>query len=271
MPLLNALNAATPSQDVIFQTAAERFNDHGKKIEYMVTVEAPLSGLTFTPQADKKNSAIDAALLAVFKSPNGEIVEKFSKDFAVQVATDKLDAYKGGNLVQTFRAELPPGTYSLEAAVMDRNGSKIGVKKTMVTVPTPSDKLSISNVVIVRRTDALKDSGSGGDAFYFPGGKVSPTLTGTLKGGPGNILPFYFTGYPDRVVTDAPKRTMAFYKDGQYWGAAETPLPSAQKDGRIPYIANLPADKFTPGAYEIRVGVTQGTSKVEEKVTFNVE
>jgi VWFA-related protein len=271
MPLLNALNAATPSQDVIFQTAAERFNDHGKKIEYMVTVEAPLSGLTFTPQADKKNSAIDAALLAVFKSPNGEIVEKFSKDFAVQVATDKLDAYKGGNLVQTFRAELPPGTYSLEAAVMDRNGSKIGVKKTMVTVPTPSDKLSISNVVIVRRTDALKDSGSGGDAFYFPGGKVVPTLTGTLKGGPGNILPFYFTVYPDRVVTDAPKLTMAFYKDGQYLGAAETPLPSAQKDGRIPYIANLPADKFTPGAYEIRVGVTQGTSKVEEKVTFNVE
>lgn len=271
MPLLNALNAATPSQDVVFQTAAERFNDHGNKIEYMVTVEAPLGGLTFAPQADKKNSAIDAALLAVFKSPNGEIVEKFSKDFAVQVATDKLDAYKAGNLLQTFRAELPPGTYSLEAAVMDRNGSKIGVKKTMVTVPMPTDKLSISNVVIVRRTDALKDSGSGGDAFYFPGGKVVPTLTGKLKGGPGNILPFYFTVYPDRVVTDAPKLTMAFYKDGQYLGAAETPLPSAQKDGRIPYIANLPADKFTPGAYEIRVGVTQGTSKVEEKVAFRVD
>jgi hypothetical protein len=64
---------------------------------------------------------------------------------------------------------------------------------------------------------------------------------------------------------------MAFYKEGQYLGAAEAPLPDAQKDGRIPYIANLPADKFTPGAYEIRIGVAQGESKAEEKVEFRVE
>jgi hypothetical protein len=64
---------------------------------------------------------------------------------------------------------------------------------------------------------------------------------------------------------------MAFYKDGQYLGAAEAPLPEMQKDGRIPYIANLPADKFTPGAYEIRMGVTQGNSKVERMVAFQIE
>ena len=40
---------------------------------------------------------------------------------------------------------------------------------------------------------------------------------------------------------------------------------------RIPYIANLPADKFTPGAYEIHMGVTQGRSKVERMVVFQVE
>jgi hypothetical protein len=33
----------------------------------------------------------------------------------------------------------------------------------------------------------------------------------------------------------------------------------------------LPADKFTPGAYEIRIGVAQGESKAEEKVDFRVE
>jgi len=98
-----------------------------------------------------------------------------------------------------------------------------------------------------------------------------PTLTNTLKGGPGNILPFYFAVYPDRAVKDAPKLTMSFYREGQYLGAAEAPLPDVQRDGRIPYIANLPADKFTPGAYEIRIGVTQGSLKAEEKVTFQVD
>jgi hypothetical protein len=129
----------------------------------------------------------------------------------------------------------------------------------------------MSDVVLVRRTDTLKDNSQMLDAFYFPGGKVVPTLSNTLKGGPGNILPFYFSVYPDRGTKDALKLTMSFYKEGQYLGAAEAPLPEAQGDGRIPYIANLPADKFTPGAYQIRIGVTQGNSKVEEQVAFKVE
>jgi VWFA-related protein len=270
MPLLNALNASSAPVDVDFQAAVERFNDHGAKVEYMLTMEAPLKGLTFAPQPDKKTAAVDAALLAVLKDEHGEIVEKFSKDFAVQVAQDKIDAYKAGNMVQTFRTELSPGVYTLEAVVMDRLAQKTGVKRSTVTVPQPSTKLSISDVVVVRRTEPTKDNQLL-DAFYFPGGKVVPTLTDTLKGGPGNVLPFYFSVYPDRALPEPPKLTMAFYKEGQYLGAAEAPLPQAQPDGRIPYIANLPADKFTPGSYEIRVGVTQGSAKAEEKVDFRVE
>jgi hypothetical protein len=128
----------------------------------------------------------------------------------------------------------------------------------------------MSDVVVVRRTDALKDN-QVLDAFYFPGGKVVPALTRTLTGGPGNVLSFYFAVYPDNTIKDPLKLTMSFYKEGQYLGAAEAPLPEAQRDGRIPYIANLPADKFTPGAYEIHMGVTQGSSKVGEKVAFQVE
>jgi hypothetical protein len=224
----------------------------------------------FVPQADKKTALVDAALLAVLKDAKGEIVDKFSKDFAVQVELDKVDSYKAGNLVQTFRTSLPPGPYTLEAAVMDRSDSKIGVKRSAFTAPQPSARLSISDIIVVRRADPLKDNQIL-DAFYFPGGKIVPTLTDTLKGGPGNILPFYFAVYPDPTIQDAPKLTMAFYKEGQYLGSAEAPLPPVQKDGRIPYIANLPADKFVPGAYEIRLGVTQGESKAEEKVTFRVE
>ena len=153
---------------------------------------------------------------------------------------------------------------------MDRNGNKIGEKKSVVRDPKPSSKLSMSEVVVVRRTDALKDNQIL-DAFYFPGGKVVPSLTRTLRGGPGNVLPFYFAVYSDTSIKDPVKLTMSFYKEGQYLGAAEAPLPQAQQDGRIPYIANLPADKFTAGAYEIRIGITQGSSKVEEHVSFQVE
>jgi len=270
MPLLNALNAAEGPHDIPFDAAAERFNDHAAKVEYMVTVETPEKELTFAPQPDQKTAALNATLLAVIRNSSGEIVEKFSKEFPVQVTLDKVDAYKAGNLVQTFRTELAPGGYTLEAAVMDRNSNKLSVRKGPITVPRPSTKLSLSDVVVVRQTYALKDNAIL-NAFYFPGGEVIPTLSDTLKGGPGNILPFYFAVYPDRSIKDAPTLTMSFYKEGQYLGAAEAPLPEVQSDGRIPYIANLPADKFTPGKYEIRIGVTQGRSKVEENVDFAID
>ena len=270
VPLMNAINSPHAASDLSFRTAAERFSERGPKIEYMLTLEAPLNELTFTPQPDGKSALVDAPLLAVIKSSSGEVVTKFSKDFAVQVPLKSVDEYKGGNLVQTFRTELAPGAYSLESAIMDRNGNKMGVRRSSFTVPDATEKLALSDVVVVRRTESLK-SNQILDPFYFEGGKIIPTLEDTLKGGAGNVLPFYFAVYPDPAVKDPPKLTMAFFKDGQYLGSAGAPLPAVQRDGRIPYIANLPADKFTPGSYEIKVGVTQGASSVEQKVDFKVQ
>ena len=270
VPLMNALNAQQAPSDVTFRAAAERFSERGPKIEYMLTLEAPLKELTFTPQADGKTAVVDAPLLALIKNSSGEVVSKFSKDFAVQVPLKNVDEYKGGNLVQTFRTELPPGPYTLESAIMDRNGNKMGVKTSSFTVPDSTQKLALSDVVVVRRTESLKNNQIL-DPFYFEGGKIIPTLENTLKGGAGNVLPFYFAVYPDPAVKDPPKLTMAFFKDGQYLGSAGASLPAVQQDGRIPYIANLPADKFAPGSYEIKVGITQGASSVEQKVAFKIQ
>jgi hypothetical protein len=237
----------------------------------MLTLEVPQKELTFAPQPDGKTAAIDVPIMVLVRNSSGEIVDKFSKEFAVGgLDLSTVEARKAYSLVQTYRTELAPGTYTLEAAVMDRKGTKIGVQKSSLEVPGATDKLAISDVVVIRSTAQIKDTPIV-DAFYFPGGKVVPTLSNTLKGGAGGILPFYFTVYPDAAMKDEPKLTMGFYKDGQYLGSAEAPLPPVQKDGRIPYIANLPADKFTPGSYEIRLDVKQGADDAEQKVDFQVD
>jgi VWFA-related protein len=269
LPLLNALGASPAPAGLPFRAAAQRFSDRGPRIEYMLTVEAPLKTLTFETDAAKKSANVNAALLAVLKDERGEVVEKFSKEFDVQVDADKVDGYKEGNLVQTFRTTLVPGKYSLETAVADRKSNNLAVKKTTLDVPQPSSKLSLSNVVVVRRADVLKNNEIL-DAFYYEGGKIVPTLTDTLKGGPGSILPFYFAVFRDPASQEPPRLTMSFYMNGQFLGAAEAPLPPPQKDGRIPYIASLPGDKFVPGAYEIHVGVLQGQEKAEEKIAFRI-
>ncbi len=276
VPLLNALSAAQAPTDVPFTVAADRFNERGPKIEYMVTIEAPLKELTFAPQPDGKTALVDAPMIAVIKDSGGNIVAKFSKDFAVSVDAAKVDQFKEGNLIQSYKTELDPGTYSLEAVVMDRKNNKIGVSKSTFTVPQPNPKLAISDVVIVHKTEQLKDTQMA-DPFYYPagpgypGGKVVPTLDSTLKGGAGNVLPFYFNVYTDPSVKDAPQATMSFYKDGQLLGQAPIALPAASADGRIAYIADLPGQAFTPGSYKIKLGVTQGSATAEQDVSFQVQ
>jgi hypothetical protein len=269
MALLKALTLTPAPSEVAYRAAAGRFNTHGQSVEYMLTVEVPIANLTFQPSADAKTAHTDASLLTVLKDDKGEIVSKFSKDFPLNLAADKLDAYKLGNLTQTFRVELDPGTYSLESVVLDRTGNKTGVQKSKIVVPAPTTKLSLSTIAVVRRKDDLKDNAIS-DAFYFEGGKVVPTLNDTLKGGSGTVLPFYFVVYKDAAIKDTPKLKMSFYLDGQLLGAPEVPLPAPQKDGRIPFIASIPGDAFQPGNYEMKVTITQGQETSEEKVDFKV-
>jgi len=258
--LLNALNMTPVHSEIAYRASAMRFNTHGQNVEYMLSIEVPMQALTFQTAEVQKVAKSDASLLAVLKDDKGEIVSKFSKDFPLNLPLDKLEAYKAGNLTQTFRTELAPGNYTLETVVIDRTGNKTGVTKSKIVVPAPSPKLSLSDIAIVRRADVIKDTEIS-DAFYYEGGKVVPSLSTTLKGGPGTILPFYFVVYRDTSIADAPRLKMSFYMDGQLLAAPEAPLPPPQKDGRIPFIASLPGDGFAPGNYEMRVTITQGQAQ----------
>jgi hypothetical protein len=273
---LNALSAATAPTDLQFSAAADRFSERGPKVQYIVTIEAPLKELTFAPTPDGKNATIDIPMIAVLKDSSGNIVSKFSQDFAVSVAADTVEARKQASLIKTFPADLDPGTYSLEAAVMDKKDNKIGVSKSTLTVPAPNPKLAISDLMIVHKTDQVKDPDPKDPFTYpagqgYPAGKVTPTLDNKLQGGPGHMLPFYFNVYTDTSVKDAPEATMGFYKDGQFLGSAPIALPAATADGRIAYVAALPGDAFKPGSYQIKLDVKQGSATAEQAVDFQVQ
>jgi VWFA-related protein len=276
VPLLNALSATAAPTDVPFSVAAERFNERGPQIEYELTIEAPLKGLTFEKQPDGKTAAVDAPMVAVVRDSGGNIVAKFSKDFAVTVDASKVDQYQQGDLIQTYKTDLDPGTYSLEAAVMDKKGNKMGVTKSTLTVPAANPKLAISDLVIVHRQDPVKDVVAG-DPFYYPAGqgypagKITPTLDSKLQGGAGHMLPFYFNVYTDPSVKDAPQASMSFFKDGQALGSAPIALPAASADGRIAYVAALPGEAFKPGSYQIKLDVKQGDTIAEQAVDFQVQ
>jgi hypothetical protein len=65
---------------------------------------------------------------------------------------------------------------------------------------------------------------------------------------------------------------MEFSRDGQVLGQGEAPLPGPDRNGRIPYIAEVPAAGWPAGQYEVRaVLMAGGKAAAEERLAFVIE
>ncbi|HYK91370.1 MAG TPA: hypothetical protein VE398_21545, partial [Acidobacteriota bacterium] len=57
---------------------------------------------------------------------------------------------------------------------------------------------------------------------------------------------------------------LQFLQSGLAVSQAQIDLPAADAQGRIPYLATIPAESLKPGDYEVRAVVSQGHSAAEE-------
>ncbi len=72
-------------------------------------------------------------------------------------------------------------------------------------------------------------------------------------------------------AAEKPALTLDFLLDGEVIARATPELTQPDEEGRIPYIATLPMEKFKAGRYELRAVVNQGQQSVEEHAFFTIE
>ena len=107
------------------------------------------------------------------------------------------------------------------------------------------------------------------DPFEFQGGKVTPELNESVKGGKGAGIGLYFvvSGKPSEDV----KLSLEFQQDGKLIAKSDLPMPRPDESGRIPYVTNLPIEALKAGQYEILAKVFQGGKGVQERMMLNIE
>jgi hypothetical protein len=64
--------------------------------------------------------------------------------------------------------------------------------------------------------------------------------------------------------------TLEFLKDGKPLRRAEVAMPAADPDGNVRYIGNFPTNLFTPGTYDVKVGVTQAGATVADRASLTL-
>jgi hypothetical protein len=270
MPLFMALSAPSPRHDFAHRAAALHFAPEPDGAETSVVVEVPLAAVDFN--VDKKKRSFEQRLttLAVVKDADGRVVERFSDEYPLDGPLDSLEAAKQSNAVLRRTVSLPSGRYTLETVSQVKSTGKTSVERTGFEVPAPGSGPQLSSLCLLRRADPLPaDAAPSDDPFRYEGTRLVPHLAGPVSQAATPNLSFFARLYP-APGAEQPKLTLDFVRDGKIVGRALPPLPAPDARGRIAYVGGVPSASFPPGAYEVRLTISQGTARVTESTRFEL-
>ena len=268
LPLLKAISDGKISSDVKFHSGAVLLEPRKDGTDISVLVEVPLHELQPKTDPAKSTLNVHCSVAALVKDAKGEAVQKLSRDRNFQVTADQL---KMGNFVDKMMVALPPGKYTLESAVMDRESGKVGTARSEFTVAARGKGVGISSLTVVRSFTPNAKGLDPNEPFQFQGASITPTLDDSVRRVPDAALRLFFVVYRDATMSAKPTVEIEFLQDGKSLTKVPLPLPEADAQGRIPYVMTVPAAAIPPGLYEVRATAKQGDTSSETSVPVKIE
>jgi VWFA-related protein len=269
LPLLKAISEGKLSHNVEFRAGAFLQQPRSDGRDLSVLVEVPLHGLQAKPDAAQKGFDVHFSVLALIKDAKGEVTgPKLNRDRSVHVTGEQL---KMGNFVDKMSLVLPPGKYSLETAVMDRESGDIGVGRSGFEVGPPTKGVSISSLTSVRSYAPNVKGLDPNEPFQFQGGSITPTLNTSVPRAENSNLRLFFVVYQDPSISAKATVEIEFLQNGTSLTKVPMELPAADAQGRIPYVMTIPAAAIPPGVYQVRAAAHQGDTESVAQTDVKIE
>ncbi len=197
----------------------------------------------------------DLAVVVLVRDATRRVVAKMSQRYPPAEPGARSEA---GPILFYRETRLPPGTYSLEAIAYDLRSGAAGAVTSVLDVPAvASGRLRASSLMIVGRAEKLGPDGGAAMPLQYGGVLLYPNLGQPLKREPGQALTFFVTAWP-AVERPGIEARVEVIRDGQRVGATRATQLRPDTDGRIQLASSLPLEGFAPGAYELRVTLSDG-------------
>ncbi len=248
-----------------FQLGAYQFRPQAENSQIGVAYEVPVSTLTATPIPAQQKHRLHLALFALVKNGDGQVVDKFSQDFAYDIPDANMAEVQAQPISYCHPLSLPAGRYSIDSVLVDVE-ARHSSTGTMTFDNTERKGLSLSSVVLVKQIEQVVGAGDPTDPFQFQGRRVVPDLAATLA--PTAQPYLYFVVYPDKASTEKPSVQIQVTLDGEVVAEQEADLSAPDASGAIPVV--IGGAPVKPGNYELRVTAMQGNDSVEQSVKYAV-
>lgn len=269
MAALAALNVHQPPHAFEFQAGAYQFRPGAASSQNAVAFEIPAANLQATPEPGRKQLRMHVALLALVKDSSGQVVDKFSRDSSYEVPEENLSKVRATSIDFAHPLSLPPGHYSMETAVLDREADRASTNK--ISFDSPERKgVGLSSILLVQHVEPVKGKVEPANPLEFQpnpnqGERVIPELAVNLS---AKATPYaFFVVYPDQSIQDKPKIQAEFWVGGKLLAKQVADLPAPDATGAIPMVINTAAK---PGNCELRITALQGNSTAKQSLSYSI-
>jgi len=257
------LNAEPRPHSFDFHLTAYHFRKDDATANATLAFELPSAKLGATADPARNIHKFEICLLALVRDANGEVVDKYSLDKPYYIADANLAAVRADQLTYTHVLDLPPGRYTVDAAVVDHEGFQATAETGSFEIPAPPKGLAISSLAMVQHLDPAGAQPDTADPFTFQGKHVVPMVQAAVD--PGTKRWVYFVVYKDKSNPEKPRIHVEFKNGGQVFADQTVALPEPDASGAI---AMFVAAATRPGNCELRITAVQGDQSATEQIAY---
>ncbi len=267
-----ARNFNSNSNAFPFKGAALSFPATNRPGLILLLAEAPLAAFDFVAAADKKTYNSNFSVVALIRDQSGQVVQKLSQHYPMTGPMDQLESARKGDFLFYRETQLPAGGYEVELIAYDALTGKTSVRTSSLELaPNDESKPRLSSVAVLKRAERLSPEEQKKDQpLHFGELLVYPNLGESISKASAKQLAFFVTVLPPKGSTSNMELAFAIFQNNRALGKSSAQLPAPDDQGRIQYASSFSLNDFQPGAYELRVTVTDGKNSVSRATRFTL-
>lgn len=251
------------------QAGAFSFPDPVRPGLVPVVVHVATGALQFPVDQARQRYSGQADIVVRIRSGEGEDVDVLSQQYVFSGAASELEAARQGEIIFYREVDLPPGLYSVEAAVLDAAAGTGSTRLTTLNVPGPGESFQMSSLVVVSRTEKTSDApreAAGRAPLYVGSSLIYPNLGEPVQRSAAAELPFYFTLYGDVAGVSV---TAELLRQGQSLASAPVTVADTSRP-RVQHVGRLPIGQLPAGTYELRITASRDARSLVRTAYFTV-
>ena len=272
-PAIAAARNARLNSNSSLRAAALDFPYTGRPGLAVILGETPISAFTLSPATDKKSYNADFSIVALVRDQSNQIIQKLSQHYPLSGPIEKMQTAQKGNVLFYREVQLSPGRYTVELIAYDAPLRKADVRKISLEVPiVDQSKLRLSSVVVLSRAERITaDEQKKDQPFFFGELVVYPNLGEPILKSATRQLAYFLTAWPATGTAEPHKLVAEIIQNKRSIAQTSAQLPAPDDQGRIKYAGAIPLEGFQPGAYELKVTVTDNRTVASRSTQFRIE